>query len=265
MSSDNHANYFKVGLTVLIGVAAVVGTLVYLGGFGDRRDEVLVETYYDKPVTGLSEGSPVNFRGVHVGDVRKISFVGAEYDVTGLENQRIYILMALARRQMRLEEGESAEELLGDLVAKGLRATVTSSGITGMSKVELDYHPGAAAPEALSWVPEHLLIPPKPSLLDSFSDSATRAMNQLNRIDFNAAWSNISAVASSWAAASSDARDVVERSLPSLAATVENLERLTGTLEELAERLKADPSLLIRANDPPPLPETSGAKSKRRK
>ena len=79
MASDNHASYTRIGLTVVIGIAAVVGSLIYLGGMRGRDSEVYAETYYDKSVSGLSVGSAVNFRGVKLGEVREITFVGSKY------------------------------------------------------------------------------------------------------------------------------------------------------------------------------------------
>ena len=57
MASDNHASYTRIGLTVVIGVAAIVGSLIYLGGMRGRDNEVIAETYYDKPVSGLPPGA----------------------------------------------------------------------------------------------------------------------------------------------------------------------------------------------------------------
>ena len=77
---SNHANYGKIGFTVILGIAATVAVLIYLGGVGANSDILYAETYYDNPVTGLSVGSDVNLRGVKVGEVREISFIGSEYE-----------------------------------------------------------------------------------------------------------------------------------------------------------------------------------------
>ena len=83
MAADNQPNYAKIGFFILAGVALVVGTLVYLGGVGATQHEFLAETHFSFPVSGLDVGSAVNFRGVRVGSVRRISFIGAEYDDIG--------------------------------------------------------------------------------------------------------------------------------------------------------------------------------------
>ena len=74
----NQANYAKIGFAVAAGVAALVATLVYLGGALGKGDVIYAESYFDTQVSGLSVGSAVNLRGVKVGEVRAISFIGAE-------------------------------------------------------------------------------------------------------------------------------------------------------------------------------------------
>ena len=73
MAADNHAHYRRIGFTVILGIVAIQATLVYLGGVGNSAHEILVETYYDNSVSGLSVGSDVNFRGVKLGTVKEIS------------------------------------------------------------------------------------------------------------------------------------------------------------------------------------------------
>lgn len=261
MATDNHASYAKIGFMVFIGVGAIVAALIYLGGVRGRSDELLLETVYDKPVAGLSVGSAVNFRGVHVGEVREIDFVGNKYHVEGADNSRIYILMAMDAR--RLGVPGTSDELMSSWVKSsverlGLRATVASSGITGLSRIECDFTFGEARtePPKISWKPHHAYIPAKISLLDNFSVAATKVMNQINRMDLGTAWSNINASVESLALAMNSAQTMIETRQGDLDRMMDDLSETAASVRALAAELKQNPSLLIRERTPERLEET---------
>ena len=262
MASDNHANFAVIGFTVCLGVAAIVGTLIYIGGVFGNSNELLVETCYDKPVNGLSVGSTVNFRGVKIGEVREISFVGNKYeDVSNpADESRIYILMAVKPDAVGQDEGDSEAQVKAFIkkmvVQRGLRVTVTLSGITGLSRVECDFHDDLPSYRALSWNPTHPFIPPKESLLDSFSVSATKVMNQINKMDLSAAWSNISTAVESLARVSESARMMVEARQGEIDQLMTSVTEAAQSAKELVNELKHNPSLLVREREYEPLEET---------
>lgn len=265
MANDNHANYARIGFAVLLGLAAITATLIYLGGVRGRGAELLLETYSEKPVSGLSVGSAVNFRGVKVGEVRKISFVGTEYDVKGSDNQSIYILMAIKESLMGLDDGEDSELLVRELISQGIRATVTASGITGLSRIEIDFASDRVAPTPkISWKPVHPLIPPAPSLMDSFSDTATRVMNEIDKIDFDKFRDDFSASMSGVASAVSNANEmvvevgrIVSDSRHKIGDLLDEAKGAASSLREFAGRVSDDPALLLRPPTPEPLAETA--------
>ncbi|MBQ5794735.1 MAG: MCE family protein [Kiritimatiellae bacterium] len=255
MNNDNHANYAKIGFAVFAGVLAIVGTLIYFGGIG-ADDHILIETYCDKSVSGLSVGSPVNFRGVKVGEVKEISFVGAKYpEVIG--DLRIYVLMAVERRTLQVEDETKIAGILDDLVEKGLRVTVSASGITGLSHIECNIHASAPPPMEISWSPRYCYIPSTVSLLENFSDSATRVMSQLNRMDFKAAWSNVNSSISSLAAVSEGVARLIEGRRPDIDRIVENINEAVSSIREAADVIRRNPSRLLSGDEPSRLPETS--------
>ena len=258
MASENRASFTKIGLTVVLGTIAVLGTLIYFGGVGGRDRVFFAETYYRNPVSGLSVGSEVNFRGVKVGEVREISFIGSEYeDVAEDDYQVIYIKLAFDTHLCRFEEGEDPSGYLQHLIAKGLRATVSSSGVTGLSKLELNLPKGEIVPPPpISWTPDLICIPPAPSMLESFSDSVTRVMSQLNKVDFTSAWSNVSTVATSIAQMSRDLGSLVESQKSNISGILSTVDEATRSLKEFADTVRENPSLLLRPADADPLPET---------
>ena len=263
MANDNHASFSIIGFTVCLGVAAIVATLIYIGGVFGNRNELFVETCYDKPVNGLSVGSAVSFRGVKVGEVREIGFIGDKYsDVKNVgDESRIYILIALDPKMLAahgdVEEKELKAAIQKLVIQRGLRATVTLSGITGLSRIECDYHDDLPPYEKISWTPEHAFIPPKESLLDNFSVSATKVLNQINRMDLAAAWSNLTVAIESVAHASESARTMIEARQGELSQLMSEASATVSAARELVHELKQNPSLLVRERVTEPLNETA--------
>jgi len=262
MASDNKAHYARIGFTVVLGAALIVGTLIYLGGFHDSNSEYLVETYTDNSVSGLSVGSPVNLFGVKVGEVREITFsLGTYWDCGADTNDfgRVSIVMALDKRLLGWFEGGNAElfEIVRERTEKGLRATVTSNGITGLSRVDLKLTEDEPMPPLPAWKPRYPLIPPSPSLMDNFAVAATKLMNKLKKIDLAVVWSNVNRTADAAAQASESANAILEGSRTSVRQIMEDVREATTSVKELSNALKENPSLILRAADPEPLKETA--------
>lgn len=259
MANDNRASYLKIGLTVVIGVVAVVGTLIRIGGM-HGRNELLVETCYDNPVNGLSVGSAVFLRGVQIGEVREIGFVGDKYRVDGTDKPRIYILMAISRGVLGFKDMDEASvrDHIADLVnRRGMRATVSSSGITGLSRIDIDFNLRDAPEQPkISWTPENAYIPAKYSLLDNFSQAATKVMNQINKMDLSGAWSNVNASVEALSRAMDAAQVMIETRQADLERLMEDISSSAMSVRELTAELKRNPSLLIRERVPAPLDET---------
>ena len=254
----NQANYAKIGTAVAAGAAAIVATLVYLGGAFGKGNVIYAETYFDTHVSGLSVGSAVNLRGVKVGEVRAISFIGAEYDdAQGDDVQKIYVLMAFTASTLHRASYEDSEDHLRYLVGKGLHATVSPSGVTGLSKVELNFPKDDIPAPPISWRPRYTCIPPPPSMFENFSDTMAKLMRQLNDMDFVAAWSNVASVAESSANIAANVDELVDDGKAGIESIVRDMEEAATRVRELAADLKENPSLLLRANDPDPLPETA--------
>ena len=259
MASDNHANYGRIGLTVFLGALALAVTLIRLAGVGNRNNEYLVETYYDHPVSGLSVGSAVNFRGVKIGEVREISFASAVYEdneLTSNDFQRVIIVMALDCRRLDVCSYDEAEEVVRAFVSAGIRATIASNAVTGMSRVEFSIPPNPSPVAELTWKPRYLQVPPQPSLMENLSVSLTRTLNTFNRMDLDGTWSNIAVIAESSAKLTKDASDFLRTEKAGLTATLRNVEEASEDVSELVESLKANPSLLLRGRDAETLPET---------
>ena len=257
MANDNHANYARIGSFIILGLVLILVTLVWLGGAGGNQNEIMAETFFTNDVSGLDVGSAVNLRGVRVGSVKRISFIGAVYDVTSHEDGRkIHVLLALDKRLFRVNNSESPEKALERFVSRGLHATVSASGVTGLSHIELNFPKGKIADEKIGWEPQNITIPPAPSILQSAADSATQILDQINRMDLFAAWTNIVATLESANATISSLGTLLESNGGNVGEILDNLRETSASLRDFANDIKSNPSLLLRSNDPDRLPET---------
>ena len=260
MANDNEANYAKIGAFVLMGVALISITLIYLGGIGSKKREYLVETYFSNDVSGLDVGSAVNFRGVRVGAVKEISFIGAQYgNVQPKQARNIYVLLALDSKlcKMTLEDSyEQFQKQMRRMRENGLHATVTASGITGLSRIELNFPKTDVVDELISWQPRNIFIPPAPSILESAADSAAKVLRQLNKMDFVSVWSNVVRVTGSAADMCENANSLIESERGRISETLNNFDGAVSSLRSFAETINENPSLLLRPRDAEPLKET---------
>ncbi len=72
-------SYFKIGLFVILSGALILAAAVVFGSGLFGQEKLYFETYFDESVTGLTVGSPVELRGVRIGQVEKIAFISDEY------------------------------------------------------------------------------------------------------------------------------------------------------------------------------------------
>ena len=257
MATETKANYSRIGFVVVVALAAAIGTLVYLGGAGGGKAEIEAETYCDTAVSGLSKGSEVTFRGVKVGEVREITFVGHKYfNANDEDSRQVLIVMSLDAGSVVARRDHSPEETVRRCVEHGMRATVTSSGITGISHVELNYPKVPVEARRISWRPDGVCIPPAPSILESFSDAATRLVNQLSDVDVHAAWSNLTEFAADAARMTDAAGAALESQMATFGNIMSEIEQASSSLRQFAEEVRDNPSLLLRPRDPEALPET---------
>ena len=260
MAAENSPNYAKIGLFMLLGIALIVGALLWFGGAGEKRHNFCIETYFDNDVSGLETGSPVNYRGVHVGTVKKISFIGSEYpSVHPSDSQKVYVLLSLDSRLFSPGDGdvEIAEDNLRDLVGKGLKATVNASGITGLSHIDLNFFP---SPDDLSqsvgWRPRHVLVPPQPGLLESLSDSIAMALDQIKSIDFSQAVSNVTEMTTEGRHLVEGLNNLIESQRENISHALDSVRSAAETARETLRTIGENPGAILRDRVPELLPET---------
>ena len=258
MSDSAQANFAKIGFFIIFGIALITGTLIYLGGLGSQQNEFIGETFFSDPVSGLDVGSSVNFRGVRVGSVRRISFIGAEYGESAdpEDRQKIYVEMAFDTRLFNLNATRKPKQMMEDLIQKGLHATVSATGVTGLSRIELNFPKNQLRDERPSWRPEHPLIPPQPSILQSAADSASQILDQLNKMDLTEVYSNLLQIAKSANTSLETFSTVLTGEQGGISEIVQNVRDASNSLRDFADQIRSNPSSILRSYTPEVLPET---------
>lgn len=184
------ANYFKFGVFLLGATTLLVATIVILGARMFASGGKYFETYFDTSVSGLSPGTPVELRGVKVGEVKSIGFASEVYDLPPdfagpLREQRLVrVVFAVSRRfageltaaELQVERNREVHE--------GLRLRLEPNLLTGKSLLQGIYvDPNQYPVPELAWKPEFPFVPSMPSQLATLTDSFTHILTQAQELD----------------------------------------------------------------------------------
>lgn len=177
--------HFWLGLFVLMGLLLLLTLAVTLGANDLYRRKVIMETYLNESVQGLDIGSKVRYRGVLVGEVSRITFTSAKYELDRPANlRRNYVLVEAALYPELLGGLKAQTENIEQEVQRGLRVRLSSQGVTGLSYLEVDYVDGRANPPVdIDWVPEHIYVPSTRSTVSRIVANAEDFLNKLNRLE----------------------------------------------------------------------------------
>ncbi len=180
MSAKTH--YFRVGLFVLTGAGLFVAALFAVGLKAYFGQSDLFETYVPGKVENLSVGALVKLRGVAIGKVSAIEFVGAEYP--RYHQQYVLIQFEVPRGTVWGAETNHIQELLDTEAAQGLRARVEAQGFIGASILALEYVDPTLYPvEPVPWTPKHYYIPSAPSQFNRLMSSLEVSLSHVQALD----------------------------------------------------------------------------------
>jgi phospholipid/cholesterol/gamma-HCH transport system substrate-binding protein len=236
--SQSNPNYFRLGLFVFAGFAAILALILVFGTGQLFKKTTMAETYIEQSITGLDVGAPVRFRGVKIGQVTFIGLSGSLYETNEpFPERKEYVVV-----RMQIDGDE--DELLGPdkKLPKDLRARVKSQGITGVNYVELDYVRDMNNYKALpyDWKPEYLVIDSLPSQTDIFFSGIRKVLDNLGEMNlaetqkkFDVLLTNLNTIIGG------DGKDNA-----GIAKSVERLNILLGRIDEVANKTELE--LLMR-------------------
>ena len=184
---STRANYFKIGLFALAGLAILAGALIFLGAGNMFRPRIYFETYLDSSVQGVDLGSPVKFRGVQIGRISKVDFCFNIYGSPPGEERLDYVYLEM-EVDVQLFRGMFTEDIgpvVTQAVEQGLRVKLQPQGVTGLNFAELNYvdDPAQFPPLKIWWTPRHYYIPSAPGTLTSMVESFNKLMDTFGGLE----------------------------------------------------------------------------------
>jgi hypothetical protein len=175
-----NANYFKLGLFVILAFCLGAGFLIVFGAGEFLKKEILAEACFDESVQGLDVGSEVKYKGVRIGTVKTITTPAKFYQVP---SRCVLVVFALDPTAFPAKDGHDPEQAVKAAVNQGLTVYLSFKGITGAAYLETDYLPGAADAADLAWTPDHLYIPSRQSSIKRMGDALNLILENLNEIN----------------------------------------------------------------------------------
>ena len=223
---ETKVNYAVVGLFVLLLAAALIAGVLWLGAgasYGKAYDTYL--SYMSESVSGLNLNAPVKYRGVDVGQVRRISLDPAD-------SERVRLELAIER---------------GTPIKTDTVAVLRSQGLTGLAYVELSGGSRNAPPLRAKAGEEYPVIGSGPSLLARLDTAVTHLLTNLNlasenvnalldednRRAFKHTLADVEAVTQQLAVQ----RGTIDAGMKAGARTMENMARASEQLAQLLERI----------------------------
>jgi paraquat-inducible protein B len=180
LSARTH--HFRIGLFVLIGAVLFIGGLLAMG----LKSYFGLKQTYETAVTGkienLSVGALVKLRGVTVGKVSSIDFVGVDH--AKFKQEYVVIQFQLPKGTIWAADEGDIQKTIDKEVALGLRARVQGQGFLGANIIALEYVDPAMYPvEPIPWKPDHYYIPSAPSQFNRVFTSLEKTLRHVEDLD----------------------------------------------------------------------------------
>lgn len=153
------------------------------GLFSDSLEYVLL---VEDTVRGLSEGAPVEFRGLRVGTVKEVPWRFTSPERRIRENFAIPVLISIEPQRLGGQEKvdlASWRERLKNIVENGLHATLKSGNLlTGALFVDLNFQRDQAENRKLETFEKRLVIPTTPTGLAQIELKVSSLLDKLNAL-----------------------------------------------------------------------------------
>jgi paraquat-inducible protein B len=221
------------GLFTLGAIAIAVAFVVAFGAGRWFRPKAAMETYFDESVQGIDIGTAIKYRGVTVGQVKKIGFTYTTYEQDkppALRKPYVMVEAVLYPREVSRRD-EISPDVMHSMIENGLRVQMAAQGLTGTYYLELDYvDPRRNPPLPIDWQPAHLYIPSARSTVGQLVSGAESLMRKLDRANLDEVVVNLNQMVT-------DVRAALERAKPGTLSA--NADALLTELRQTNHKLNA--------------------------
>lgn len=174
----------QVGTFVLVALFLALGMILFFSTttlFSSTQTYIL---YFEDSVKGLSVGSSVKFKGVPIGQVKKI-YISYNQSTT---SARIPVLIQIESEQLSQLANlrkVNVNDVIQHEIDNGLRAQFqVESFITGMLFIDLNYYPNAGTPQYCQLNKVYREIPTLRGPFSDLGNSANDLVARLNAVDY---------------------------------------------------------------------------------
>ena len=194
--------------------------------------------FFEDSVAGLVPGSPVEFRGIKLGEVLDVD---VELDRESNEI-RIPVVIEIEPERLGLRredvEDDGSNERIERMVAHGFRARLaTNNMLTGQKAVDFDFLPGAA-PQTIAYGRTYPVLPTVRGGLDAITERVARIVDRVDSLPIESIGQNLDEVFTRLA------RTMVSIESITASADADMLPAMTATLERLESTLASADSMI---------------------
>jgi paraquat-inducible protein B len=246
---SQEANYFKIGVFVIIGFVLLVIAIFMFTSFSLFKKTITIETYFNESVQGLSVGSPVKFHGLTIGEVKKVTMVSQIYPKSlrsPTYSRYIYVKMIVDPAFLNISQGMDTTEALKRDVADGLRVKMALSGLAGSVYLDASYMSAEGNPALpIDWTPASVYVPSALSVLTKFTDSIQKVLQGLQDVNFKQFFGNVQTLADTTDKAMQRVNTLLAETQGNLTALSRNSAVASNNILGMTQRIKSNPSALI--------------------
>lgn len=216
---------FKLGLFVISAVILLAAAVIALAGRRWGTKEYPAYTTLDESAQGLEVGSPVKFRGVPIGSVRKITIQDEDLDVR--------VDMELYEGSIQIK-GMTIREFLRQQIQNGARCRLEITGVTGFRYIEIQMIPQEQLSNAKHPLGRDakgpLYIPSVRSVLAGVTADLTYTLAEIAEIDFHSIGRNMDQLLTKFNQYLQDER--IGKAIDHLSTTSQKLSKLAHELSQ---------------------------------